>query len=200
MIVYSQATDIELFEYIQSHDSKGLDELFRRYAPQLHRFAFQIVQNDEDAKELVSDLFLQLWLKGSKIQIRTQVKAYLYTALRNLCLNHLRQNSLPTDDLTEAENDPSLSTGGTDRLLTETDASKLVESILSKLPPQRRIVFQMQRIDGLSYQEIAAILSISEHTVHRHMVAAVKQLAEHYPNWKTDFLLVMVISGMLIYL
>ncbi len=193
MIDYSQSSDIELVETIRAHDPKGLDELFRRYAAPLHRFASQITQNQEDAKELVADLFIQLWTKGNDLAIHSQVKAYLYTALRNLCLNHLRIQQLPTDNLAKAASAPSTAAADTDRLIQEAETTRLMELILADLPPQRKLVFQMHRIDGFSYKEIAQILSISEHTVHRHMVSAVKQLAAQYPKGNPDFLLAVLL-------
>ena len=181
-------SDLELFKLIQKHDSKGLDELFRRYAHQLGNFAFQITRDIETSKELVSDIFFQIWLKRNQLDIQRNVKSYLYTALRNHCLNHLRKEQQQFEDLDVLEGAQHPSEFHADQGINQAETASLVETILKRLPPQRQLVFRLHRLDELSYKEIAEILAISEHTVHRHMVAAIKQLAEAYPKWKKLFI------------
>ncbi|MEL7339548.1 MAG: sigma-70 family RNA polymerase sigma factor, partial [Bacteroidota bacterium] len=81
---------------------------------------------------------------------------------------------------------------GADHLVQQSEANLFEKLILESLPPKRLLVFRLHRLEGFSYKEIAKILSISENTVHKHMVAAIKQLADQYPVWK-DILLSLLI-------
>jgi len=195
-----QYTDLELMELIQADDSRGLDELFRRYAHRLCDFAYQYVQDLEVAKELVSDVFLRLWIKRKELKIRHHVISYLYTSIKNHSLNYLRGEKQQFVELTAVETSDNRSTWEADQAIQEAETVTLMEKILQDLPPQRKLVFRMHRIEGLAYREIAHILSISENTVHRHMVAAIKQLAKAYPDWKDWIISVWVFLSMLLVL
>jgi len=191
-----QYSDLELVALIHSDDTTGLDELFRRYAHRLCDFAFQYVNDLEIAKELVSDLFLRLWMKRHQLVISSHVKSYLFTAVRNNCLNHLRTEQQHFEDLSTLENTSQGPHMEADQTLKAAEATLLVEHILKDLPPQRKRVFRMHRLEGMTYKEIAEILGLSENTVHRHMVAAIKQLAKAYPDWKSWMTLLALLIGL----
>lgn len=180
-------SDIDLIALINEHNVRGLDELFRRYAHSLFDFGMKFTMDAEIAKELVSDLFLQIWFKRNELRITSNVKAYLFTSLKNRCLNYLSRNKkfLETFDGLHESIHPHSEEA--DLSIRQEEASNLVNMILKDLPQKRELVFRMHRLQGFSYKEIAEILGISENTVHNHMVAAIKQLAKSYPKWKSLF-------------
>jgi RNA polymerase sigma-70 factor (ECF subfamily) len=71
-----------------------------------------------------------------------------------------------------------------DKLIAYEELKDDIDTLLRQLPEKRRIIFCMNRFDGLSYKEIAEILSISIHTVQNQMVAAVKFLIDQQPRYK----------------
>lgn len=183
------STDEELLRQIKNNDSGALKVLFEKYFSQLCYFSKQFVKNTDLAEEAVSDIFLNIWLKRGKIEITTSLRAYLYTAVRNQSLNYLKQNKIHFEEMEIAETEGKMSESDADRLVNFEELKNEIDIILRQLPKKREIVFRMNRIEGLSYKEIAEILSISVNTVQNQMVKAVKFISGQYPHLKKLFFL-----------
>ncbi|MEM6844061.1 MAG: RNA polymerase sigma-70 factor [Bacteroidota bacterium] len=190
-------TDEVLLELIASHDEKALEALHWRYYKRLCDFAYCILNSIPITEEVVSDVFLQLWLKRSEITIRTKVKSYLFTAVRNQAFNTLKKEDQPWEDIETAHLPPTTQAPTTIENLEYREFEQEVDTLLRTLPEQRLLIFRLNRFEGLRYKEIAQILGISSNTVQNQMVAAVKQLASHYPNlvarWESSLSLLLLL-------
>ncbi len=172
-------SDEELFNRMRTGDPGALKLLFKKYYSTLCRFAFSFVKNVPSAEETVSDVFLHIWLKKEDIQIRTNLKTYLYAAVRNQSLNYLRYcKNRFYSEMETIDTQNVISDFHADGSILYQELKNDVESLIRQLPEKRQIIFRMNRIDGLSYQEIADILSISVHTVQNQMTAAVKFISQ----------------------
>jgi RNA polymerase sigma-70 factor (ECF subfamily) len=169
-------SDEELIQRIKDDDAKALIILFERYFSALCRFACRFVKNANLAEEVVSDVFLNIWLKKEKIQIKINLKTYLYTAVRNQSLNYVKKNKIYLEEIETVVKENKISDLDADKSITYEELKNEIDILLQQLPEKRQVIFKMNRIDGLSYKEIAEILSISIHTVQNQMVAAVKFL------------------------
>jgi RNA polymerase sigma-70 factor, ECF subfamily len=170
------AADEELFRRMKRDDARALKTLFERHYPALCGFAVSIVNNAETAEETVSDVFAELWLKRATIEIRTSVRQYLYGAVRNRSLNSLRSSGLRIDSFEGGDAEPADTEVAADQPLLFQELEQGIDALINRMPDRRRLIFRMSRIDGLSYQEIAGVLSLSIHTVQNQMVEAVKFL------------------------
>jgi RNA polymerase sigma-70 factor (ECF subfamily) len=175
-------SDEELLYRIKCDDSKALKILFERHFSALCSFAFRFVKTGYLAEEVVSDVFLNIWLKKNKIEIKMNLKTYLYTAVRNQSLNYLKKQNPSFEDIETAEKENVISERQADSVVIHKELINNIDTLLRQLPEKRQIIFRLNRIDGLSYKEIAEILSISVHTVQNQMVEAVKFLAKKYPH------------------
>ena len=177
-------SDEELFQRIKSNDAQALKILFERHYSALCHFACKFVKNANLAEEAVSDVFLNIWLKKEKIELQTNLKMYLYTAVRNQSLNYLKKNKIHLEGIETVVKENKTSDLCADKLIAYEELKDDIDTLLRQLPEKRRIIFSMNRFDGLSYKEIAEILSISIHTVQNQMVAAVKFLIDQQPRYK----------------
>ncbi|MFW5973642.1 MAG: RNA polymerase sigma-70 factor [Bacteroidota bacterium] len=130
------------------------------------------------AEELVQDAFLQLWSHRDELA-EEAVRTYLYRSVRNACLDQLkrekvRRNVTSTPNLDDA---PGLDSPETDYRVQEVDGA--VRKAIDALPDRQREIFILSRDAGLSYKEIAGVLSISVKTVETQMGRALKFLREH---------------------
>jgi RNA polymerase sigma-70 factor, ECF subfamily len=177
-------TDEELLQRIKHDDSQALKILFEKYYPSLCRFAFRFVKTIQLAEEAVSDVFLTIWIKKENIEIRTNLKTYLYAAVRNQSMNYVKHHTFSFEELETGDTQDAISEFHPHAQMIYEELKDDIDALLRQLPEKRQIIFRMNRIDGLSYKEIAEILSISIHTVQNQMVAAVKFLSGHHPNRK----------------
>jgi RNA polymerase sigma-70 factor, ECF subfamily len=170
-------TDEDLFRDIQRDDPKALRILFERYFAALCSFSSKFTRTVNLAEEAVSDVFLNVWLKREKIEIKTNLKTYLYAAVRNQSLNYVKKNKEYLVKLEIADREENISDLNADRFIQYKELNEDIDSLIRQLPEKRQMVFRMNRLDGLSYKEIAEILSISVNTVQNQMVQAVKFLS-----------------------
>ena len=179
--------DFQLLDHIKKDDPLALKALFIKYYNPLCYFSFQIVKSTELAEETVSDVFAELWIKRNRINIQTSFKSYLYTAVKNRSINYYKQEKRISKPIEPNQLHLVTSEAQTDQIVNQQDLEKQIEELLNQLPEKRGLIFRMNRIDGLSYQEIADILSISIHTVQNQMINAVKFMAEQFPRIKKLF-------------
>ena len=166
--------DKELLAQVVEGDRKSFDQLFIKYYPALVGFCKSNDCEESDAEDMVADIFLDLWLRRSKIVIHTSLKAYLYAALRNK-INLFYRNTKGISFLTEeyAAELPDLILSQPDEKLFLKDRTRMIEHIISGLPAQTRLVFLMKWKHQLSDKEIAESLDKSIHTVRTLLYRAV---------------------------
>jgi len=169
----------ELLQKIDHGNESALEILFEKYYYRLCNFTFQYVRSFDLTEEVVSDVFLKLWKQRGNLHTIQYFKAYLYKAARNQSLNYLKKQKGPFQALDETEDGAlsSLAYNPEEKLLFKELKGQL-NYLVDMLPPRRRLIFKLSRMEGFSYKEIADILSISIHTVQNQMVQAVKQLSK----------------------
>lgn len=172
----------ELLSSIACNDEKALEALYQKYYYRLCHFAFQYVRSFELTEEIVSDVFLNIWKRRQNLTISGSFKAYLYTATRNQALNYIKKEGmkgLSIDEVDKDEQMASLNYNPEEELLFK-ELKNQMGVLVSVLPPRRKLIFKLSRLEGFTYHEIAEILSISVHTVQNQMVAAIKQMSALY--------------------
>ncbi len=172
--------DEDILERIINDDQKALELLHKKYYTSLCDFAFSFVKSIDFAEEVVSDVFLNIWMKRHVLFIKNNIRSYLYTSVKNQSYNFLKNQNIHFEDINFQNLDGEYSEYETDQEINYTETLHEVEKIINQLPPQRRLIFKMNRIDGLKYKEIAEILSISVNTVQKQMTEAVKHITKSY--------------------
>lgn len=167
--------DLQLFI---AGNEEAFDAIFRRHYAALLNFAKVLIPYPSDeAEDIVAEMFCNLWHNRRKLTITNTLRAYLYVSVRNRVLDHYRKRkqifSMPEEAGAEASTEGYLQP---DHLLMYKDAATRVQYMVEQLPPQMRLVFQMHRNEGFSYDEIASLLNISVNSVKTHMFRAIKIL------------------------
>jgi RNA polymerase sigma-70 factor (ECF subfamily) len=173
----------------QHLDKQLFEQLFREFFSPLCNFACGYVNDLDTAKEIVQEVFINLWNKRETIVSDSTVKAYLYTSVKNRCLNYIRDHkkfrSYILDVEIEAEN-----MGFESDSLTQTEAQMKIQQAIETLPEKCKEVFILSRFDEMKYKEIADKLEISVKTVEAQISKALKILREELKE--------LIISAMLI--
>ncbi|QQT24801.1 RNA polymerase sigma-70 factor [Sphingobacterium spiritivorum] len=171
---YSTLSDKELMVLTKADNQHAFSTLYSRYKQTLSVHAYQKTGDLEQAKDLVQELFTNLWDRRSTLPDIMNVQGYLHTILRNRILDyiaHLRVESKYLDSLQEFIN-----TGQcvTDQHIAETEFLLFIEQTVNAFPPKMREVYSMSRQTPKSHREIAEELGISEFTVKNHIKTALK--------------------------
>lgn len=165
---------------------KSYRELFISLHPQLTNFANSILHSKEDAEEVVSDFFINLWAKKLQFPQIENPRLYIYVSIKNLSLNKLRVRKT-TGILTNAEMEwdtrmSSIFFNPEELMMSQEVVDRLMKAI-NELPPRCRTVFYLVKENGMRYQEVATLLEISIKTVEAQMAIALKKIRNN-----TEFL------------
>ncbi len=174
---------------MSTFDEKGLEHLFRSHYSGLCRFAVGFVKDDETAREIVQEAFVNLWEKRHSIDPAGPVKTYLSTSVRNRCLNHLRDTKKFSPGLIALEESSVTGTSHQPDRMGEQELHDRIETAIRGLPDKCREIFRLSREQNLKYQEIADRLSISVKTVETQMSKALQHLRRHLADYLPGLLL-----------
>lgn len=176
MADYSTISDQELTALLKERDQLAFTEVYRRYWHLLYIHAYKMLNDEDQAKDVIQELFIALWSKVSAMEINSSLKSYLYAMTRNRVINFIRKNKTSSDFivmLAEAmpESDERLI-----KQIDDRDLIALIEEEINQLPPRMKQVFEMSRKDFLSNKEIAAILGTTEETVKKQISNSIKTI------------------------
>ena len=164
---------------LKDNSSEVFEQVFREMSPKLYRFALAYTMNADTAEDIVQDTFMHLWSMAASLPDETNISSYLYSSVKNSCLNYYKH--LQVEDSNRTKLTEALIYVGT---LEYEDNSALFEKVqecLQKLPDQQQKVLELKIFRNMSYKEIARELDISETSVHTHVKRAYKFIRESLP-------------------
>jgi RNA polymerase sigma-70 factor (family 1) len=180
-----QETDQAVFSAIRSGQIPAFEMLFKTHYKPLCRYANSYLKDPDGAEELVQATFIGLWEKRTFISIESSLKAYLYRAVRNSCLNELKHEQVKQKYLAQESIRGEKLADSADHLAIHSELEKKIREALDTLPQQCRLIFTLSRFEELKYQEIADQLNLSVKTVENQMGKALKlmriQLKDYLP-------------------
>lgn len=176
--------EAELLARVRQGDDGAFAALFRLHYPTLVVIAARLLGERALAEEIAQDVMLELWRRREALALSGPLAAYLSQAARNRALNRIRQQK--TARLAEPFlRAPSTSATADERALSG-ELQRAVDGALASLSAPQREVFELSRVRGLTYPEIAAVLDISVKTVEARMGRALKQLRERLSPWLSE--------------
>ncbi|MGN6293949.1 MAG: RNA polymerase sigma factor [Chitinophagaceae bacterium] len=154
------------------------DHLFREYFPALCYFARRFLKQRYDPEDLVMDCFAKLWEKRVSLQHPETVKTFLYTTVRNACIDLLRKKNIPVIPVASHEESLHDEEANFISFLIEAEVFREIFSAAEHLPQQIKKVFQLYFVEGKNEREISEELKTSYHTVRNQRQRAVALLKE----------------------
>jgi RNA polymerase sigma-70 factor (family 1) len=169
-------SDYELLALFKEGQRSAYEEIYHRYWAVLFHHARKMVQSDEDAKDLVQDVFSVFWLDGPTLELQTTLSAYLYSLVRYKVFNLIDHKKVRSNYLSSLEDFIKKNEYSGEYRVREKQMEELIEKEIAALPPKMRQVFELSRKANLNYREIAQKLNISDNTVKKQMSNALKIL------------------------
>lgn len=162
---------------IKLGDEQAFELLFRKYYTSLCRFANKFLNDPEEAKNIVQDVFTKIWEDREDIEPESSLKSYIFKITQNLSLNKLARNKVESKYI---EIYKQVYLNNSEISSSESMMSKELENniflAINKLPEGCKRVFELSRNEGLKYNEIAEMLHISVKTVEAQMSKALRTL------------------------
>ena len=163
---------------------------FDLYFERLYHYAFTIVRDDAEAKDIVQSAFVKLWEKRKEVNLATSAQSYLYTSVYRLSLNTIRNRKIR-----EGHHKQIIPTQPKEEKISveEKERRTRIESAIHDLPPRCKEVFFKSRMEGKKYSIIATELEISIKTVEAQIGKALKILRERLADLIIAFLTYIII-------
>ncbi len=161
----------ELLQLIRDGDRVAFYQIYEKYCERLYGFVLSYTKHEEDAEEIIQEVFIKLWEGRGKINIHSSFRSFLFTVAYNATINLLKKRVTEkkyveyVKSLQQINNAPDL----IDEIQFKELNNKVTE-LLNRLTPRQKEIFLLSREEGLTHEEIAQRLNISINTVKKHMV------------------------------
>lgn len=170
---------------------ENFDSIYINNFSRLFLFAKEYVLFDEEAENIVQDIFLMLWEKREALRVDVSLTAYLFTLVKNKCIDFLRHQMVEQmysenvkHEYNEELNVKLFALESFDHnFSSEEDIETLLRNAIDKLPERCRLIFIKSRIEGKKYKEIAEELNLSVNTVEGQISIALKKLREELKDY-----------------
>ena len=177
-----------LINKVKSGDKSAYKQLYLNYSNMMYIFICRKINDEEEAKDLVQELFIRIWNTKDRLKVEESFKAYIYKIAGNLVIDYLRKKST-LDKYIVKDNDIE----GVIFPAEGFDVQERINEEINQLPEMQKMVFCLSRYENLKYAEISKMYQISPKTVENHAGRALKRLREKL----SDLIISIIIFNLL---
>lgn len=156
-------------------DIKAFEVLFLHYQPKLIFFLTGFIKDNEQARDMAQDIFLSIWNTKEKLAEVKSFKAYIFKMAKNFVCNYYDHLIVNEKFITE-QLSLSVDFENTEETIFANQLQSMIDVTVSRMPPQRKQIYLMSRVEGMNNAEIAEKLNINKRTVENHLTAALADL------------------------
>ncbi len=190
--------DTELVNNFKNGDTSSFVELVERYTQKVHNLSIRITRSEEDAEEVIQDVFVTVYNKIDKFEGKSAFSSWLYRITVNTAFMKLRKRR-QTPAISIEELSPTVRDNWVGHKSDDCDVNYIssrhelraeLDNAVSKLPDEYRMIFVMRDVDGMSNQEVGELLDLSVPAVksrlHRSRLMLRKKLQKFYNDYTTE--------------
>lgn len=160
-------------------DRTVIDEIYALYHHKIFRFSLAYLKNEDDAYDLVQEVFIKLWENRLSLKSDTRFDAFLFTIAKNSVLSLFRKRLTEQKYIDYLAVTATSNTQGTEEQTNYTFLKERYEQLIEQLPPKRKEIYKLSRIKGFSNKQIASLQGIAEKTVEDHLSKAFAFFKQH---------------------
>jgi len=177
---YDHIEEKENLLALRSGCQTAFRQIYTLYSGRIYLNIRKMVKSEQDAAELLQEVFIKVWDKRELIDPEQSFRSYLFQIAKYTVYNFIRKNNL------EKQIQAYLSLHNTqlyshvEEQLDEKQDEQWLSQTIEQLPPQRRLIYKLCKIEGKSYAEVSTLLRISTSTINDHIVKATKYIKERH--------------------
>lgn len=184
----------ELILQLKEGDKEAFTWLFRKYYRDLVLFAGNYILDKDTCEDIVQNVFVNLWAKRGETDVKVSPKSFLLKSVQNACLDALRHKKTVYQHEAFIASWAQNFDLSTEHYILYSDLEKHVADALEKLPLQYRETFELSRIQGIKYKDIAKKFDVSERTIEERIGKTIK-LLRYYLKDFLHFLLFLYVAS-----
>lgn len=189
---YININSNEFISSLKKGDESTFTSLFKELNVPLCSYAYRILNDMDEARDVVQAVFYKIWDQRGEIEITESLKSYLYKSVYNNCINSLRKskrfNKFQELGLGDVYFNRIVQSPHAELAMIDSETRKVIVGAINELPNRCRQVFVKCKIEGESYNSVAKELNISVKTVESQMSIALKRL-----RLKLDWLMILLL-------
>lgn len=190
---YTLNVDSEfLIRQLKNGEESAYEMLFKEYYRVLVVFANKYLYDFEASKELVQDLFVNIYEKRDQLEINSSLKSYLFRSVHNRSVNVINAQKIRNKYAEHVGRTATVNENSIETEMNKTELEHAIYKAIGELPPKCRDIFKLNRFDGLSNSEIAEKLKLSKRTVETQISKALKILRVKLEPYTVVSVLVLV--------
>ena len=167
-----------LIEKLKSGDPDAFSDIFTVFYKDMVCFAYSFTHELHVSEDIVQDTFVKLWEDHEKLNVTVSLKSILLKTIQNKCIDWHRHKKIVNNHSDYIIDNSPLYEYDIDNYVLRSELEGKIEKAISDLPEKFKEAFEMNRYDGLKYQEIAAKLNVSVRTVEVRISRALELLRE----------------------
>ena len=187
-------SESELVAGLRNSNEMVFETIFRNFYERLCNYANSMINDMDEAEEIVQNTFLVIWERRESTEIHTSVKSYLYQSVHNNCLNRIKHYKVRRQYSEYYQHHAIQSIDSTSHELIGAELEQQINKAIEALPRQCKTIFKLSRFENLTYAEIASQLKLSVKTVDNHMVRALRILREKLRDYIPFLLWILLIK------
>jgi RNA polymerase sigma-70 factor (family 1) len=170
--------DIKIIKRFKEGDAEAFDAIYRNYSKKMFHFALGLVKDQDTSKDLVQEVFVNLWEKRDQVDPVLNFDNYVFTITYNSIRKFFRKKSIEAKVVNHLVNNSPEVMDGTDGTLIYNELLEFASKTIETLPPKRKKVYKLSKQEGMKIKEIAAKMDISPRTAENHLAKALNFLKE----------------------
>lgn len=189
-------SDKALWSLIKHNNTDAFVIIYNRYWEKIYSISYWHLYDQEEAKDIVQELFVDLWDKRSQIEISETIEGYLKVAIKNRLFNHMRAKGVRKRYVQHVQQTAGDARSSTEESSNASELKRFYHDEIQKLPDKMREVYLLNKEKGLRIEEIANHLSLSEQTVKNQLTNALKRIRNGLEHYRTTGLIILMTIAM----
>ncbi len=185
----------DLVMLLTSGNEAAFEKLYHLYSNRLFGYLIKLVKSESFASELLQDAFIKIWNNRQNIDPEQSFRSYLFRIAENLVYDFFRKAAHDKKLQAILINSASSEYSHVEETYCRKENNQLLQDAIDALPPKRRKVFQLVKIEERSYEEVSQILHVSVSTINDHVVKATKFIREKLERYHVTGIRVLFFSA-----
>ena len=174
-----------LVKCLSEGDQVAFEELYHLYSSRLLGYLIKLIKSEGHAAELLQEVFIKIWKNRSTIDTGQSFRSYLFRIAENTVYDFFRKVARERKLQAELINMHKEIYSHVEEDCFNKENQQFLQNVIDTLPPRRRQIFKLIKMEDYSYEEVSELLNISTSTISDHIVKANKFVQERLKGWNT---------------
>ena len=171
-----------LFDLIAKGNEVAFKVLFEKYKSKAYAVAYKLTKSSLAAEEITQEVFISIWVSKLHLPFIKDPVAYIYTVIYNRTKAYIKKENNKNYLLQMTFLRTKKFSNETEETILANESQHIINEALSKLTPQKKLIYNLSRQQGRSYDEIGETLHLSPHTVKSHLLQMVKFIRNYFDS------------------